>query len=149
MSIKSNQGQSLFELVVAIGITGLVLVAIMSLAVKSLANATYSKNKTLATRHTQEAMEWLRAQRDISWSVFTSQASPNPGKTYCLSNLSFTSGACGPTIPNTIFTRQAVLVYYSGPPEKVEATVTTSWFSSLDRQHQSRAATVFTNWMID
>lgn len=152
MSIKFIKGQSLFELVIAIGVTGLVLVAIMSLSVKSLANATYSKNKTLATRHTQEAMEWLRAQRDTGWEIFLATA--RTSSSFCLSNLNFDSaGSCSESqvIPGTIFVRQVDFVCSPGgvTPEKVEASVITSWTSSLDRTHESRATTVFTNWMVD
>jgi Tfp pilus assembly protein PilV len=146
-----NKGQSLFELIVAIGVSGLVLISLVSLTVKSISNATYSKNKTLTTHYTQEAVEWLRAQRDLNWDTFTSYAASGGGKIYCLNNLSFSNGgACGPseTIPNTTFTRQ-VLLTYNATPESVQAVVTTTWLGVSDRQHESRTSTVFTNWMVD
>lgn len=72
---KNKFGQSLFELVVAIGIVGLVLVAIVSVATISVRNTTFSKEQSLASRYTQQAMEWLRGQRDTDWDDFKGRGS--------------------------------------------------------------------------
>jgi len=147
-----NKGQSLFELIVAVGVAGFVLISLMSLAVRSVANSTYSKNKSLATRYTQEGMEWLRALRDADWDDFVSLASR---PRVCLNSLSANppSGSCGSsTISGTVFSREVDFVHNSGSasnPETIEVTITTSWIGSSNKRQQSQASTTFTNWLID
>ena len=72
--MKSQSGQSLFELVVAIAISALIIVAMVSLAVNSIQNSNFAKNKALASSYAQEAMEWLRGQRDSGVDAFISKA---------------------------------------------------------------------------
>ena len=88
---KFKAGQSFFEVVFAIGITALILVAVVSLATKSLANSDFSKNNALALRHVQEASEWVRQQRDLDWTNLTSRT---PGSSIALGVLSW--GAANP-----------------------------------------------------
>lgn len=57
-------GQSLFEVIIALGISALVIVTLVALVSAAIRNATFSKNKTEASRYAQEAVEWLRTQRD-------------------------------------------------------------------------------------
>ena len=65
-----NEGQSLYELVVAIAIMALFAMAVVSLATSSIQNSTYSKNQSLASSYAQEATEWLRGQRDANINNF-------------------------------------------------------------------------------
>ena len=148
---RSAGGQSLFELVVAVGLIGLVLVALVGLTTKSLSSSTYSKNKSLAARHTQEALEWLRGLRDQDWTTFFNYDVANgTGTYYCLSALTSplaTRRNCNPNeyVTGTIFVREAYLESLAGSPETVEATVTTRWTDSAG-VHLSESKTSFTNW---
>lgn len=140
-------GQSLFELVVAIGIVGLILVAIISVATVSVRNTTFSKEQAVATRYTQQAMEWLRGQRDTDWDSFKARGTAS-GVTWCLNNLNWSSaGGCGNrTIANTNYKREAELVYNAAAvSDEVRVTVVTSWEGSSG-VHEARASTTLTNW---
>ena len=110
MTIKNyyDAGQSLFEIILALAITTLIIVAIVALTSTSIRNTTFSKNKTLASRYSQEATEWLRGERDTDFSVFETRALTS---LYCLPALSWgsaTIGACasGQEIANTPFRRE-------------------------------------------
>jgi len=113
-------GQSLFEVVFAIGVAAVVLVGVVSLSTVSVRNTDFSKNNAIATKYAQEGGEWLRQKRDESWTnfidSFTSSGYINLGdnfvtsspaidtvfsrrfKTTCniLSGASVTPTACGP-----------------------------------------------------
>ena len=88
MKIK-NQGQSLIEMLLAFFIMSLVVVAIVGLSTASVRNTSQARNNTLARRYAEEAMEWLRNQRDINWNTFQRKAkNSNANITYCFMELS-------------------------------------------------------------
>jgi len=71
--MKKNKGQSLVEMVVAIGIVLVVIVALVVVTTISVRNASFSRNQVLATKYAQEAIEKVRAYRDQNtWSDFIS-----------------------------------------------------------------------------
>ncbi|HCM37051.1 MAG: hypothetical protein UV61_C0030G0004 [Candidatus Gottesmanbacteria bacterium GW2011_GWB1_43_11] len=138
---KSNSsGQSLLEAVIAIGISTMVLVSLITAVRFALANAQYTRNKTQATKYTQEAVEWLRSQRDLDWATFYTYAQ---GSQFCLNDLvvaSLTSQvacASGINITGTIFTRSATLT--ASGADKVLVNVIVTWMQS------SRTAQVTTD----
>ncbi len=90
-----ERGQSLFEVFLSLAIVAIIIVALVILASNAIRNSTYSKNKTLATRYSQEAMEWLRGERDASWDNFSDKALAF--SYYCLQTLTWASGQCGTT----------------------------------------------------
>lgn len=144
---NSNKlGQSMFELLVAVFVIGITLTALVSLVSTSLRNTGFSRERTTAGNYTQEAVEWLRRERDADWGTFTSRASAS-GTTYCLNALAWGENSCGSgTIPETPFTREVVLIYNSAAdPNRVEARVTTTWTDSQG-SHESSVNTYFTNW---
>lgn len=69
-----EEGQSLFELVVAIAISALIIVVIVSLTTSSIRNSVFSKNNDLATTYAQQVSEWLRGQRDDDLDAFETNA---------------------------------------------------------------------------
>ena len=147
----NSLGQSLFELVIAVGISALILVAIVSLASNSLRNASYSKNYAIASSYVASTTEWLRAQRDTDIAAFLLHVllnSPLPS-TYCFTNLNWNIPvACTNTqnISGTPFTRQGVFtVTYPGGKVSVEALVTVSWIDSQGF-HEVTSSTTYTDW---
>ena len=151
--MSNNKGQSLFEVIVALGVTGLVLLALVAVATISIRNSTFSKNITLATRHSQEAIEWLRAEKTSDWISFANHV--NASSHYCLPSLTWSypvSSNCpvSQVIPSTIFIRRAD---FSGPSDSngdgrgdtVTAIVSTSWTDSKGL-HDARSSTIFTSW---
>lgn len=144
---KNKRGQSLVEVVVGIGLVTTVLVALVSAMNTGLGNAQFSRNKSKATIYVQEALEWVRSQRDNeSWQWFVARAHSTDtcGRTqYCLNSLIFTAGSCGAGVFDTIFTRQATLVRQSSDQVRVDVTV--SWPEG-SRTATVNASTQLSNW---
>lgn len=100
---KSN-GQTLIEVVVVAGMVMLVLVALVSGVVMSIANNRISKDRGLATRYAQEGIEWLRGWRDkIGWQPLRDELADG---VYCVNALpetveglqSLNPGDCGTNV---------------------------------------------------
>lgn len=132
-----QEGQSLFEVVVAIAISALIITAIVALASTSIQNSSFSRDKTLASGYVEEAMEWLRLERDQNSAVFTSKALP--GAAYCLSSIptgilwNAPAGRCSlnQTISGSKFTREVDFLACNGcSANTIEVSVTVSWQDS-------------------
>ena len=128
---RFQRGQSLFEVVVAIAISALVVTAIVSLATNSIQNTSYSRDKTLASGYVEEAMEWLRQERDNNVE-FKTKATTTAGKSYCLDDLSTWPALSDCTsdqfIGDTNFKRTLSFPYYN--EDYVEARITVFWKDS-------------------
>lgn len=138
-------GQSLFEVVIALGVITIILVSLVILASLSISNATFSKDKTLATRYSLETIEWLRTERDASWDTFVTEAAT---PTWCVPSLSWSAasaGSCssGSNISGTVLKRE---IYFSIiDPNTVQVTVRVYW-TDAQGSHESRTTTTYTNW---
>ena len=151
--MKLNSGQSLFELVMAIGVSALIIVVLVSLVNNALQNATFSRNETVAARYAQAGTEWLRAQRDNRIDVFMTNATSAP-RSWCLKDesLSDTSwnkhSSCGSgdTVGTTIFTRQVDFstATVSGKTIII-ANVKVNWTDSKGT-HNVNSATQYSDW---
>lgn len=148
-------GQSLFEVIVAVGMVAIILMGIVSLAASSVRNSSFSRNNTLATKYAQEEIEWLREQRDTSWTDFLD--SINTGS--CSGSFSWGSGC---QIDN-LFVRNATFVcsYFdviipatspvacdslSSPMANiVDITVSVSW-QDAQGEHAVTLTNRLTNW---
>lgn len=142
----TERGQSLFELVVAIAVSAMVITAVTSLASNSIRNSTFSKNKSLAATYAQQATEWLRGQRDNDINTFVAHAVT---PTWCLSDLNWnTPGNCGAdqVITGTLFSRQATFtVTTQNGKDVIEADVIVSW-SDSQGMHEVTSATNLVDW---
>ena len=152
------KGQSLFEVVVAIGIAALIIVGVVSLATTSIRNSSFSRNKTLASRFSQEAIEWLRVEKDADWDIFkTNVESCDLAGSCCVEAIpSWETGSCdvAEVIPGTIFIREASFTCLDSDgttqvlcpaAEIIETSLTTSWIDGQGT-HDAKASTQFTNW---
>jgi Tfp pilus assembly protein PilV len=133
----------LFEVLVAIGVSTLIVVAVVSLVTNSIRNTTFSKNKTLAARYAQDATEWLRGQRDANIADFRVKATG----TYCFNTLSWGNpGVCQADMSGTIFRREGTLTINQVSGKTViEADVKVYW-DDAQGTHEVRSATNFTDW---
>ena len=146
--MKNESGQSLFEIILSLAIITLIIVAIVALTATSIRNTTFSKNKTLASRYSQEATEWLRGERDTDFNAFeTRTLTP----LYCFPSLSWSSasiGACtsGQEIANTPFRRE---ISFSNSlvngKTLIQASVRVYW-SDAQGLHEVRSVTNFSDW---
>ncbi len=135
-------GQTLVELVIVLAVVGLVITGVVSIAAVSVRNARFAKDQATAARFTQEAIEWIRQQRDSSWSGFAARA----GRTYCMDQLYWNivnPCTAGQVIPNTAFTRSANLISLDASSVSVDVTV--AWTDARG-SHQSRMSTILTSW---
>jgi len=66
--VKCCKGQSLVEVVVAVGAMSLLLVALLSLMSLSLRNSRLAKDRAQAAALAQEGVELMRSYRDYDWS---------------------------------------------------------------------------------
>lgn len=150
--MRSERGQSLFEVVLALAIATIIIVAMVALASLAIRNSNFSRNKTLATRYSQEATEWLRGERDTDFDAFFVRAA-NP--LYCLKSLSWTESTIGPCtdgqeIPGTLFKREIgfirTTVDVGGVPKNVvEAEIKVYW-QDAQGVHEVKSITNFTDW---
>ena len=135
----TGRAQSMFEVIFAIAVAALILVGITSLAATSVKNSSFSTNNAVATKYAQEAVEWLREERDNNWNTFAANAT---GTEICLgSSPPSWGGSC--KIPNAGLERKVTLTTI--PSGAIEAVVVVSW---VDNQgvHSARSVTRFTNW---
>lgn len=128
-----KKGQSLFEIVIAISLIALVATTIVSLTTITLKNNIHSRNKSFAQQKTQEAYEWLRSEKNASWSTFYGYASLTPGTTYCLEEtMIFNTGSCNVSevlISNGVaFTRETILIKEN--TNSVNIVITVEWDES-------------------
>lgn len=68
-TLAKERGQTLLELVVVMGVSVLVIGALVFATISSLRNAQFSKNQTLATKLAQERIERVRTARDRNHSI--------------------------------------------------------------------------------
>lgn len=143
---EHNKGQSLFEVVLALALSTLIIVALVSLVANSIKNSTYSRNKTYATHYTQEASEWLRGQRDGDWDVFSANIlCLVPPHVQCLDTLVLGNcGICDDTeFIGNIFKRE--VIFSDIEADSVTVEVKTYWTDSQGI-HEVRSNTILTDW---
>lgn len=146
MSTKNNyeNGQSLFEVVVAIALSALIVTGIVAMGANSIQNSSYSRDKSLASNYVQETEEWLRQERDQNTGVFGEKAVP--GKTYCLTSLDWplTAVGCseGKVITGTKFKREVLFPECFGecPTNYVDIKIVVYWEDSKG-YHESSSVT--------
>lgn len=144
------RGQSMFELLTAVSITALILMALISLSTVSVRNTTTSTDASVANRFAQEAVEFVRNERDTSgWDTFASTYTSIGGTQYCVDNSPpdwSSPGSCASTnyISGTIYRRDLVLTKRS-VEEAVDYTVTVSWDTAQGEKYATISSTL-TDW---
>lgn len=144
--MNRQKGQSLFEVVFAIGMSALIIITIVVLAGNSVSNSTFSKNKTLAGRFVQEATELLRGERDTNWDNFYSDAATPK---WCLPSSNWSSAlprACNATdtiTSNSNFKRE--VEFNRVDSGNVEAKIRVFWQDGRGL-HEVSSVTNFTDW---
>lgn len=160
---KNSKGQSLFEIVMALAISTLIITALVILAANAVKNSIYARNKTQATRYSQEATEWLRGERDKDWATVYAKSTVDNSATcgaeypscFCFADLSWTSstiGKCsdGAEINSTIFKREIYFnrstVTISGIDKTILGMLVKVYWVDPQGIHDVRSATSFTDW---
>lgn len=144
---KSNLGQSLIEVLTALAVILLVIVALIRATTISMKSSDYSKTQALATSYAQEAVEWIRAERDKDWDELANKAT-DTGSKFCLKSLDWLSGSCGDDDSleaDLRFKREVTLKRIGGEGNKIEVKVVVSW-QDAGGEHQSQLTTYLSNW---
>ncbi len=151
--MKKSSGQTLVEMVVAVGMVSLVLVAIVSGIAISIRNSRFSKNKALATRFAQEGVEKFRFYRDeFGWEPFF-DVMQSGGIDYCFANfpasletISDFEGSCTTeTINGTEYIRYAQVSVTTIPSDWVDVVIGVSWYEGA-APHSVELSTRFNDW---
>ncbi|KUK79542.1 MAG: transmembrane(s)proteins 13..35 [Microgenomates bacterium 39_7] len=146
---QKKSGQSLVEMVVAVSISALIIVALLIGAVIGTRNVQFSRNQSRAMELNRELSEWLRAEKKSGWSRLWSYGSGGEGITYCFSDLSFgQASSCsaldleGIKIDGKFF-REGVLKQEG--VDKLKITITTSWQDPMG-EHNETITTYLTKY---
>lgn len=137
--VKKNSGQTLVEVLFAMGVVAVCLVALVIAVIAGIRNVNFAKQSALASQYTGEALEVARKERDnaLSWVEFTTDFSGDKGLD---NNLAW--GGC-PATPNVgIFIR---CVNFNNSGDKSTVTATVSW-EEAGRTHTTQAVTFLTKW---
>ncbi|MBU0570048.1 hypothetical protein KKB40_04710 [Patescibacteria group bacterium] len=158
------RGQSLFEVLFAVAIAAIILVGVVSLSTTSIRNTGYSNNNALATKYAQQAVEWLRGERDGGFLVFRDRTVTSA--TYCLNEVSLswnndTGCSNSQFITGTFFLRSVSFICYETDPanpanfllvgcsdadvNNIEAIVRVKW-TDAQGDHVVRTVSRFTDW---
>ncbi len=150
MKTKIHSGQSLFEVVIAVGIIALIITGTTAVALNSIQNSAYARDKNLATNYVQETMEWLRQVRNNDTTFKTKIT--QPGFVYCFASLPHSTASAWPSfqssktclpIPDTIFSRYVEIIDCPDPqcPENVARVTTTVTWQDSKGNHEVSSAT--------
>lgn len=156
--MRKSSGQTLVEMVVAVGMVSLVLVAIVSGIAISIRNSRFSKNKALATRYAQEGVEKFRFYRDeYGWEPFF-EAMQSGGENYCFADFPNSlevvldpeeaySGSCTSETINDdeVYTRYAQVSVNTLPSNWVDVVIGVSWYEGAV-PHSVELTTRFNDW---
>lgn len=150
--LRSGQnGQTLLEVLVALGVGIFILTAMTSAILGSLANAQFSKNQNLATLYAQQGMEIVRDIRNTDWSNFYNTYTSASPTTFCLpkGGTSPNSGSCLPADYIDGFFKREIKFARDAldPINKIQVTATVS-FTDSKGEHKSELVSVFTNWNV-
>ena len=133
---EDMKGQSLIEVLLALGAAVVIITAITAVVTSALNNAQFSKNQNLANQYAQQGMEVVRAIRDKSSGTFFSLPG---GPNFCLpQNSTELVNRSGPDCDGEgnvgIFIRAITLKNDSdcagAANTKVKATVSVAWNDS-------------------
>lgn len=143
---KSTSGQTLVEVIVAIGVVVLLVTGLIVSTSMTLKASQYGKMRSLGTQYAQEAIESTRNLRDSGWNAFFSLyggggVSPI---SWCLNKAGEWSQMVGVCLPNidSFYTR-VVTFTWDDPRMKVDVAVT--WVDGA-KTYSSLVSTFFTQW---
>lgn len=130
-----EKGQSLVEMLLAISVIIIVILALIGITTASVRNASFARNQALATKYAEEGVEKVRVYRDSStWATFVAN---------CETGASL---AALPSPFSRIVDCYALdLTNCSQDKDTCEVRVTVSWADSSG-DHQSELKTQFTSW---
>ncbi|MFZ5845377.1 MAG: hypothetical protein ACOY0S_02810 [Patescibacteria group bacterium] len=134
-------GQSLIEVVVAVGVVVILATGLIVATTSALKSSQFARTKSLAIRYAQEGMELTRRLRNSGWAVFSTRSG-----LWCLDkagNWTQAAPSCAVNVDN-LFTR-GVTFNWNSLSERMEVTVNVAW-SDAGSTHDTQLVTYFTQW---
>jgi len=129
LSVRFNSGQSLLEIIVAVGVAVLLITGLVVGTSVSLRTSQYGQRRSQATKYAQEGIEILRSLRDsMDWDDFIALDTNGSGATsLCLGNdaVPVPGSNCESNL-DTVFARQ-LLLEWNDADDRIELTVIVSW----------------------
>ncbi|MBI5620308.1 hypothetical protein HY949_00840 [Candidatus Gottesmanbacteria bacterium] len=141
--MKGQSGQTLAEVVVAIGVVVLLVTGLIFGTSVTLKASQYGKARSQAVQYAQEGVEITRALRDSGWTGFLAYGGVTP-LSWCLDKSGVwtaMSGSCTPNI-DAFYTRQ---VTFTWADPNMKADVTVSWQDG-NKSYSVPITTYFTQW---
>jgi type II secretory pathway pseudopilin PulG len=142
------QGQSIFEVILALAVSAIMLTGIISLTSRSVSTSTLSKNKAQANRYASEAVEYFRKEKEFyGWTTLKNAATAGGGN-WCMTNLSFSiNSECDPDnsahfISNTIFQRTAAV---SATGKTLDISIKVKWIDEKGT-HETYTISAISDW---
>lgn len=140
-----SRGQTLLELVVAIGVVAIVITALVAAVTASLRYSQSTRLRSRGVKYAQEGLELSRKLRDTNtWSTFDSYA--NGSGSWCLDEngawvVDTASGNCPVSVGNNFWRR----VHFVRNDPIMEVTVSVSW-GERNTPSSIELKTHFTQW---
>lgn len=135
--MKNEQGQTIIEIMIALGAIVVLLSAITVIILVSINGANYSRDQNNATEYAQQGMEIMRALRDTDYGQFSGL-----NGSYCMDQSCTSAGNCTlksasscPVNINNYFSRLVTVTPLSSSPAdcknqgqaSTEVTMKVSW----------------------
>lgn len=141
MKTHTQQGQSLVEIIVAVGVVILLVMGIVVATTTSLRSGQRGKDKSLAVKYAQEGIELVRDLRNQGWIDFQSRDG-----LWCLAKdgtWTKSLGTCDANIDN-LYTRGVTFGWDAGN-SRMNVVVVVSW-SDGDIPRDVKLETFLTQW---
>ena len=133
--MKNKKGFSLVEVLVFITILSLFFIVAVTITTFNIRNMKIQEHKILATRYGEEAVEWIKQEKEDDWQLFKTYGNPTGSAiNYCLNSLDWnTKTDCGNNytlgLPN-IFKRVLIITNSGNPVDSASVNLTTSWLEN-------------------
>ena len=139
---QSQNGQSLVEVVVAVGVVILLVTGLIVGTTSSIRGSEFSTYKSRALKYAQEAIEITRGMRDTSWASLAAKSG-----VWCLDKAGVWSQPGGATCTTNIdgFFTRSVTFTWDAVNNRMTADATVTW-SDGSGTHTSELVTYFTEW---
>lgn len=136
---------TLIEVLIFVSIFTTLFVSIASSTTQFLRNSKTSETKILATRYTEELIEWLKGEKEEDWATFVNIRSSLTGVTWCFNQGTswVTSESCTDYSLVNTFKREAKLTTFDDTKTQVNVEVKVVW-EEAGKQREVKVNTVFT-----
>lgn len=151
-----RRGSTLIEVLISIAVVVLVLITVVSSGILVTKNRRFSTDQALATKYSQEGLEWAKAMRNtMGWQTFydTVSAKGGPTVTFCMPTLPATTTAFAETNPGvclatnvitgTPYLRSVTFVLVSSSEINIASYV--DWTDNA-QDHQTQTIAVLKEW---